>query len=884
MVGDSKILTVSYGTFSCTLEGFDDPFSTMKAIAEYFRDLAADDRYFGAEPPTPDAQMLHQIAEREVQRRVEAKIQENGVVLKAGAQTAPEALPFAATAAAAPVATGTESHQAAAPAEVAAEEEPEPQPAPEPEYTASPGIESPLEPDSVAAKLLRIRAAVAQARDSGTAVPAAAAAPAAVQAETGLRPHLTAVEDVPEDSDFEADAPAAALPEATIPAEAFEAPEETAEEESTSEAELEDTAEAEAPADTPDEAATEETLAQETPVEEAPAQETSVEETASEDATVDAAPAEDAPVEEASIEEPAADVTPFETEQAEEASVEATEEDEPADLAQDDEAAVSLANIMAAAAAHSAPQDTADEEDTTDEPVLEDTVGSFLTTLGDDTVEEETAPEAVEDVPAAEDETPAEDKTEEGEPTAEATEDESDADEYEAGMTGDSALETAEEEVATEEAPAQSLLARARARIIKVRRIENGAPEIFHEEDEPAQEAPAEEATAEDTVEEETPAEEAPAEEIRDEDAPEEAAALPEAPEEEYEDEGELAAEDHAEAHEDGEEAPHAKDAGHEFAEDGSTGDEDADHEEIAAEADTSDEEEGAVAALSPEDEAELQAELQAVEREVEAHRRADRGGRNLLEAAEGGADDSMNRLMRQTEDHLEDAESRRRLSTIAHLKAAVAAREADRELGEDGDDKQEDALRSYRDDLARVVRPRRPVAEGSATRRPAAPADRPAPLVLVSEQRIDRPSEARPAAQPIRPRRIAAGNLAVDESDDEDDYEDETGNVFTDSNSFAEFAERIGATALPDLLEAAAAYSNCVEGREHFTRPEIMRFAAVAGREMGTEAGEGFSREAGLRSFGMLLREGKIKKIKRGQFAISQSSRFITEARKIAR
>ena len=693
MVGPSKILTVSYGTFSCTLEGFDDPFNTMKAIAEYFRDLAADDRYFGAEPPVPDAAMLHRIAEREVQRRVEARVQEGGVLLRA-AEPAVEPAPAAAV--------------PATPAPVAA-------PGPRLHPTA-PSIE-----ESVAAKLARIRAAVDRARvappvvadiEDAVEVPAPAiiaaplAKPSVAEAPRAAAPAAAAI-----DADTASPAPAAAEP-------AHPAPQPEA---------------ARAPA-----------VADDMPVAEA----------APEIAAVPVwGEAEEAPHAEAGP--TAGPLAGFDT---------------------DAEAAELV--TPPAPAAEAAPADAGDGD-------LDALIGRIAAIPGPDAAQAPaTEPEAEADAAKAAPPEPVAEAlsadAEDGTPVA------APANAPAPVSAAEATPETDDPETADAQPEAPAPVVPVRARVIKVRRIEPAAP--------PA-------------------------------------------------------------------------------------------------------------TLLSPEEEDELARELAAVEREMAspAPSRVAAPGPDLAAPpaaaadavpprADAGAtpaaaeDAAVTRLIAQTNTAMDGAENRRRAATIAHLKAAVAATVADRAAGAAPADAARGREDAYREDLAEAVRPRRPEAvPGTGRRRPEA-APRIAPLVLVSEQRVDRPAGPPADAQPVRPRRVTAGSLALtqaldadaDEAAQDGDGDAAGANIFVAAGRFPEVVERLGAVHLTETIEAAAAYITVVEGRETFTRPQLVRLA-------GTVSGAAVGREDGLRAFGLLLREGRIEKARRGQFMLPAGNRMLAEMRALA-
>jgi hypothetical protein len=754
MIGASKILTVSYGTFSCTLEGFDEPFSTMKAIAEYFRDLAAEDRYFGAVPPTPDAAMLHRIAEREIHRRVEARVDEHGVVLRQ-AEASPDTAPT-------PSITITTPAAAAAPAVVAAP------------VAVAPVAVAPVAVEAVAEVIAPEPELVAEPEPEPEPVVAEAVAEAVAEIEeTEPEPEAQAeVEAVAEADDYDAG------DEISL-----------------------DAIMAEAAIDQPE---PEVTLA------------------------LDTAPAVDMP------------------------------DSDPESLA------AKLMRIRAVVEDVRNNRATEFEDDqeedlaATGAPALSDDFG-FDLDLSDDVPELRAAEEAraaarAEPVAVAEDEIEAPTEVEETADAADAAYDEIMVDEIDDGEW--------------EEEPDLAALIAATAA------PEATAEAVAEVEATPEEASPIAAEAVADTVAE-VAEESHAADEISDEDLMSRISALGITAEPDVEEAAapvEVMVEETAETaeiYEEGEPVEadepqpsflqRARARVIRFAKSGDTME---DQAEIAPSALSTD----------AEPETDFDDVMENVARAAAEDDPAEQSDARAILEAPAEKEGDFDRLMEEAKNKLEGVETRRRFSAISHLKAAVAATLADRKMQpadkptvEEAEAEEEISL--YRDDLSKAVRPRRPASDGSSTRRPSADL-RPAPLVLVSAQRVDRPDGAGPQGAVVRPRRIAAGNLAVHYDEDEDDIEDLEEITPESVSSFAEFADRLGATTMTELLEAAAVYTASVEGRETFSRPHILRKV-----EFVSTRGD-YNREDGLRSFGMLLRQGKIQKVARGQFAVSDMAR----------
>lgn len=810
MVGSHKVLTVSYGTFSCTLEGFEDSFGTMKAIAEYFRDLAADDRYFGAVPPVPDAAMLARIAEREVARRVEARLDGSSVHLRVdntvagalGHDAAPVAAPgpvaVAAVAAALPEPAATPPvDEAAAAHETPPEEAPEwaPQvaePAGLDDWTPDapvpampPAVALPAHPDaeSVAAKLQRIRAVV------GRAAPAAAAPVAAPVVPTGEEPVAPGRPRVlrMRREDFEAAVASGRIEDmrgaGAQPAPSGLSPEKEADllaELASLEAEREDVPAAPAmPPEAIPAAALEAPPVQEAARTEAEAAPEAV--AAQPEAVAPEAPVREEPAWEAPVWEPPASEAPAREEPA---ALAAEQTEAPSPVAQ-------------------WPQVEAPRPE---------------------------APEAPEPVAAAPAETAAVaawDAESAGPAVVEAER---------PGVGGEVSLEAPQEAPmdAPSEAGPADLEAEADGEADEARRAEAARAAVGGLMASLRGLAP----------------EPRGAEAV----APEAVAALLEGA---------------------GDRVPAARDedevinlfAGSDEAEDDAwaraeAGDREADDREAAGT-----EALGPDVAAEPLDEPAAAAVLATLPEPVaEAEAGAEAPAEATHPVLGGDRDEAaVSRLMSEADAQLAEPEAQRRREAIAQLKAAVAATEAARRLGE-APARPEERAEPFRADLREAVRPRRPLApEALRGERP-----RPAPLRLVESQRVDLAAEEplrvappRPAPGPVRPRRVTVDQSAAAPSADR-------------GRGFAAFAQEMGASSLTDVLEAAAAYVAFVEGHQDFSRPQVIDKAKAL-------ALQGYSREDGLRSFGILLREGRIQRAPgMGRFQVSADTRFNPERRAV--
>jgi pilus assembly protein FimV len=846
MIHNNKILTVSYGTFSCTLEGFDDSFGTMKAIAEYFRDLSADDRYFGSEPLQPDAQMLARIAQREISRHVDAREDKGRIVLSARSadqtpeQVAHDAVEDVAVAVAdAAVSAGVRADSPAAPARVA--------PA-----RAAPDTRAAPDSSSAPAETMAPAAPAVAQSDEDSPAPDAAEDVPTIPTQTPA-PQTLAPDIVP------------SLPDADV--EAFFADGPAREIRQTAPQEPEDDAQ-----DTPAlERIKADSIAEKLKRIRAVVSQQSVQPEAPEysedqhaDAAAPKAAAAPAPLDvSADLPEEARDVLAETVRDLEEAldtddGHDATPDEDETYESEDDDIAAILSRLEREARIDAPVAQTgdtgADDASLDDEDLFEDEIDetedmrdNILAALETRHADPDADGSAGQRTYAYEDDT-------EG----------SDADEaYESENLFDAPAGTsAPAPEAGTPTPAPTVQNTAlipppppRTRVLKVKRatleaaIRSGQLEEYEEND-TAEDLPRDQGAPSPSTS--SPSTSSPSASSPSASSPSAPSPLRKAPladrstlsaeaEEDLSRElAELEAEMSGQGHTVPADTPQAdpRDAAHEDTPHAAA------HEDIQRAAAHED----IPRAAAHEDIPRAAAHEDPPAQSAEPSPRAQIGR---------DADEDFSRLMQEADHQMEEPESTTRRDAFTHLRAAVAAKKADEAVG--GGAGEEESDEAYRDDLANVVRPRRPSSgDRPRTERPAE--QRPAPLKLVAEQRIDL-AQPRTIA-PVRPRRVSALSAAACPPD-----------AAAQASNFTDFAAQMGAQKLPDLLEAAAAYLSFVEGHAQFSRPQLMTKVRQVEQE-------NFTREDSLRSFGKLLREGKIEKLEGGRFQASEQIGFKPDAR----
>lgn len=819
MITNNKILTVSYGTFSCTLEGFDDSFGTMKAIAEYFRDLASDDRYFGAEPPQPDAEMLTRIAQKEISRRVEAREHDGKIVLSATDAQHDALLETT------PAAETADQIAAQAEADRAAQAEAETQ-----------------------AEIARVQAEAEAAASETARVQAAALAEAARAEENRLEAERLAALDVettsaPVDDASNEDAPVARdLAEELPEASAFFASSPTGQDISLDEDDIDNIA-------SPAASLVDSDKAVEPKADSIAAKLQRIRAVVSQAdlASDDDDFSEDEHAEEfassAILDDVAAPVVDAEVETAIEVADETIVETAIDDDITTDEAAEEIEVV--AEAAEDTVEDTAENvsEDVAEdiaEDVAEDSSDFDITDFSVDvseqveTTEADVQADAIADISAAIQEDDIADAAE-----LDMSDDDNDVASIlanlEAEVEGTTNLETPAETLILEESDAvsvedpqdgenlfdDSLYASDDSDLddaLEDNSLEDGALDDGTHDDDAIVEISVEDPTEDASFDDD-------ALDMQDEGQPEPArvarvikvkrsdleAAIEQGNLEEIEDDGDYDGEtDSNSSLSADEEAELAKDL------------------------------------------AEVEAGLEGLEADLESETDSAYATAQSLPAIdEQATEDDLTRLMAQADQQMDEEEGKQSRDAFAHLRAAVVAKKSDSGLD---DPTAEEVQGAYRSDLATAVKPRRPSAGGDRSERPVT-TERPAPLKLVAEQRIDTPEMSKRG--PVQPRRVALQEASNN----------------PEATNFVDYAEEMGASELPDLLEAAAAYMSFVEGRAQFSRPQLMNVV----RSMNAE---GFSREDGLRSFGKLLRAGKIEKVKGGRFTVTGDIGYRPDAR----